>query len=208
LGSFLFNGDDVFKKVADLSGGEKARLTFAKLILKPSNLLILDEPTNHLDINTREVLEEALAEYNGTVLAVSHDRYFINKLASRILYLQNNSLFDYKMDYAHFSEAYENSSSACVGQIYAKQGRGKESYENEKKRKSELLKKKNRYEKLTKLIEENETKISEINKLLSSEEVAADYVKVQNLSLELEELTELTASYYEEWETLYGELEE
>ncbi len=208
LGSFLFNGDDVFKKVADLSGGEKARLTFAKLILKPSNLLVLDEPTNHLDINTREVLEEALSEYNGTVLAVSHDRYFIDKLATRILYLQNNSVSDYKMDYSHFAESYENSAPSGVMQAQTKQGHGKESYVNEKKRKSELLKKRTRYEKLTKLIEENESKIAEINELLSSEEVSSDYVKVQNLSLEIEELSNANASYYEEWEILYGELEE
>ena len=208
LGSFLFNGDDVFKKVADLSGGEKARLTFAKLVLKPSNLLILDEPTNHLDINTREVLEEALSEYGGTILAVSHDRYFINKLASRILYLENNAVSDYKMDYAHFVETYENAVAVNSAQTETKQGRGKESYELEKKRKSELLKKKTRYEKLTKLIEDNEARIAEINELLSSEEVASDYKKVQELSLESEELTNLNASYYEEWETLYGELEE
>ncbi len=208
LGSFLFNGDDVFKKVADLSGGEKARLTFAKLILKPSNLLILDEPTNHLDINTREVLEEALSEYSGTILAVSHDRYFINKLATRILYIQNNSVSDYKMDYSHFAESYENSSQSGVMQAQTKQGHGKESYVNEKKRKSELLKKRTRYEKLTKLIEENESRIAEINELLSSEEVSTDYMKVQNLSLEIEELSSTNASYYEEWEILYGELEE
>lgn len=208
LGSFLFNGDDVFKKVADLSGGEKARLTFAKLILKPSNLLILDEPTNHLDINTREVLEEALSEYSGTILAVSHDRYFINKLATRILYIQNNSVSDYKMDYSHFAESYEDSAQSGVMQAQTKQGHGKESYVNEKKRKSELLKKRTRYEKLTKLIEENESRIAEINDLLSSEEVSTDYMKVQNLSLEIEELSNTNASYYEEWEILYGELEE
>ncbi len=208
LGSFLFSGDDVFKKVADLSGGEKARLTFAKLVLKPSNLLILDEPTNHLDINTREVLEEALFEYEGTILAVSHDRYFINKLSTRILYLENNAIHDYKMDYEHFKESYDADSSSQVAQTESKQGRGKESYLSEKKRKSDLLKLRTRYEKLTKLIEENESRIAKINELLSSEEISSDYMKVQELSLEIDELTNANASYYEEWETLYGELEE
>ena len=208
LGSFLFNGDDVFKKVADLSGGEKARLTFAKLVLKPSNLLVLDEPTNHLDINTREVLEEALSEYGGTILAVSHDRYFINKLATRILYLENGSVSDYKMDYSHFVDTHENVVLAEASTFETKPGRGKESYELEKKRKSELLKKKTRYEKLTKMIEENELKISQINELLSKEDVASDYKRVEELSLECDELTNLNSSYYEEWEKLYGELEE
>ncbi len=207
LGSFLFTGDDVFKKVSDLSGGEKARLTFAKLILKPSNVLILDEPTNHRDINTREVLEEALLEYGGTIIAVSHDRYFINKLSTRILYLENNALSDYKMDYAHFTETYEAFTASAHSDVLVKQGKGKESYELEKKRKSELLKKKTRYEKLTKLIEENEARIAEISELLESDEVASDYMKVQKLSLESEELANSNVSYYEEWETLYGELE-
>lgn len=208
LGSFLFVGDDVFKKVGDLSGGEKARLTFAKLVLKPSNLLVLDEPTNHLDINTREVLEEALLEYDGTIIAVSHDRYFINKLSTRILYLENNAVSDYKMDYAHFIDTYESTASATDAKSQEKQGRGKENYFLEKKRKSELLKKRTRYEKLTKLIEENEARISVINELLSKEEVSSDYMKVQQLSLESEELSNANCLYYEEWEILYGELEE
>ena len=85
LALFLFKGDDVHKKVSLLSGGEKARLTLSKLMLSKMNLLILDEPTNHLDINSREILEEAISNFQGTVIAVSHDRYFVNKLATRIL---------------------------------------------------------------------------------------------------------------------------
>lgn len=208
LGAFLFTGDDVFKKVSDLSGGEKARLTFAKLILKPSNLLILDEPTNHLDINTREVLENALFEYGGTIIAVSHDRYFINKLATRILYLNNSALNDYKMDFSHFTDFLQNQANNENSFCKTEKSTNKENYLLEKKRKSDLLKKKNRYEKLTQLIEENEEKIADLTKRLESEEIASDYMIVQQLTQQCDELTKATESYYDEWEILDGELHE
>jgi ATP-binding cassette subfamily F protein 3 len=112
LARFLFQGDDCFKTVGSLSGGERARLTFAKLLMSKSNLLILDEPTNHLDIDSREALENALLEYDGTIIAVSHDRYFIDKLSSRMLVFnvtEKGKLFDYKgnfSDYMQYRERY------------------------------------------------------------------------------------------------------
>lgn len=208
LGSFLFDGDDAFKKVADLSGGEKARLTFAKLILKPSNLLFLDEPTNHLDIGTREVLENALSEYGGTILAVSHDRYFIKKLASRILYLKNGSVSDYKMDYEHFAEYFNSCNTSDSNTSYSEKTSNKEDYLNEKKKRSDILKKKTRYQRLTQEIENTELKKAQIEDLMSTPEIAADYVKIGELSKESEELDKLLNEYYGEWEALDNELKD
>lgn len=108
LAAFLFVGDDVFKRIGDLSGGERGRVSLAKLMLSNSNFLILDEPTNHLDIVSKEILENALNSYEGTVLYVSHDRYFINKTASRIMDLTHNQLFNYIGDYDYYLEKHED----------------------------------------------------------------------------------------------------
>ena len=104
LAAFLFTGDDVFKPIQALSGGEKGRVSLAKLMLSEANFLILDEPTNHLDITSKEILEEALSNYEGTVLYVSHDRYFINKTATRILDLTNQKLVNYIGNYDYYLE--------------------------------------------------------------------------------------------------------
>jgi ATP-binding cassette, subfamily F, member 3 len=104
LGQFLFSGDSAFNKVEALSGGEKARLALAKMLLKPANLLILDEPTNHLDIPAKEMLEEALQHYDGTVLIVSHDRYFISQTANKIVEIRNGELVAYRGDYHYYLE--------------------------------------------------------------------------------------------------------
>lgn len=208
LGAFLFNGDDAFKYVRDLSGGEKARLTFAKIILRPSNLLILDEPTNHLDINTREVLENALLEYGGTVLAVSHDRYFINKLANRILYLGNNKVYDYKMDYAHFLETHISSETGDTENIKDTViSSGKDNYLKEKKKRSDNLKKQTRIKKLESLIEENEARISDIDNQFSLPEISSDYVKLSELSKEQEEIQKILDEMYTELDLLMTEEE-
>ena len=114
LAAFLFTGDDVFKKISALSGGERGRVSLAKLMLSEANFLILDEPTNHLDITSKEILEEALNNYEGTVLYVSHDRYFINRTATRILELTNQKLVNYIGNYDYYLEKKEE-----LTQIYA-----------------------------------------------------------------------------------------
>lgn len=109
LAAFLFTGDDVFKKISSLSGGERGRVSLAKLMLSEANFLILDEPTNHLDIMSKEILEDALCNYTGTVLYVSHDRYFINRTATRILELTNKSMVNYIGNYDYYMEKEKNS---------------------------------------------------------------------------------------------------
>src|SRR5690606_27059036 len=104
LGSFLFSGDDVTKIVHSLSGGEKARLALAKLMMQKANLLVLDEPTNHLDLDSKEVLENALIDYPGTILFVSHDRYFINRIATKVIELSDSGAFEYLGDYDYYVE--------------------------------------------------------------------------------------------------------
>lgn len=108
LAAFLFTGDDVFKRISDLSGGERGRVSLAKLMLSEANFLILDEPTNHLDITSKEILEDALTHYTGTVLYVSHDRYFINKTATRILELTGQTFINYLGNYDYYLEKKKN----------------------------------------------------------------------------------------------------
>lgn len=194
LARFLFKAEDVFKEVSVLSGGEKARLTFAKMMLDELNLLILDEPTNHLDAATREVLEEAILGYNGTVIAVSHDRYFINKLATRILELRTDGYFDYKGGYEDFC-SYKNSGKAtvqtAVAQDVAEKG-GKTDYIRGKQEKSRRRKAEKQLAESEKGIAECEARLAEIDKEM--EKAGSDYVKTNEL--------------YEEQNTLHAKLDE
>ncbi|MCR5352707.1 MAG: ABC-F family ATP-binding cassette domain-containing protein [Clostridiales bacterium] len=202
LASFLFTADDVFKNVKVLSGGEKARLTFAKLMLQRSDMLILDEPTNHLDAPSREALEKALLDYKGTILCVSHDRYFINKLATRILDMRENGCFDYKGGY----ESYLEHKDRLLPEYNAQKPDGSD---NIQKGKAEYIKgkeEKSRARKLGKQIEDTEKRIAELEAELSEneklqEENASDYVKVG-------ELFERYGKIREELDELYEKLEQ
>ena len=208
LALFNFTGDEVQKKVSVLSGGERARLTFSKLVLKENNLLLLDEPTNHLDISTKEVLEEALTDYDGTVIAVSHDRYLIDKLATCILDFdgEDGKPFFFKgsyEEYRHYRSIKKSSEQTVEGSV-EKVSRSKEQYLENKKNQAELRKMKNRLEKAKKETEQKEMRLDEI--ALEEEQNATDYQLLSRLSEEKEGLEEELMALYEEMEEIEEKL--
>ncbi|MCR5485219.1 MAG: ABC-F family ATP-binding cassette domain-containing protein [Clostridiales bacterium] len=204
LALFLFRGEDVFKKVGELSGGEKARLALLKLVLSGANFLLLDEPTNHLDINSREVLENALLEYDGTMLVVSHDRYFINKLCTRVIHLTHTGAMECGEDYDGYLKRLEElktkkqQSSRPQKQSDYWQKKEKES---EKRR---LLGKISRCEDEISSLEEEE---NIINQSLSLPETASDYKKVTELTERLREVHLKQEELLSQWEALHDQLD-
>ena len=205
LAVFLFRGDDVFKEIKTLSGGERARVELTKLMLKPANFLVMDEPTNHLDIESREALEKALSNYDGTMLMVSHDRYFINKLADRIIYMTKDGLTNYIGNYDDFTEK-----NAGVPQdIKAETQKPKNSDYNEQKRQqAEKRKVLNRFSKVEELISELEAEVESINNEMMKPELALDFTKLNELSQTAEDKNNEILELMEEWETLHNEIEE
>ncbi len=207
LAAFLFTGDDVFQNISSLSGGERGRVSLAKLMLSEANFLILDEPTNHLDILSREILEEALNNYTGTLLYVSHDRYFINQTATRILDLTNHTLVNYMGSYDYYLEkrdeltakyapAQESSKpSPAVSQEKLSWKQKKEEEARKRKRENDLKKTERR-------IEELEERDGEINQLLSQPEIATDVQQCTQLSQEQEAIQDELETLYEQWEDL------
>ncbi len=198
LASFLFKGEDVNKNILDLSGGEKVKLALLLVMLSKSNFLILDEPTNHLDINSREALEVALSEYEGTLLIVSHDRYFINKLATKIYRLENDGVTEYKGNYDYYISKYikkeiKEDKKESANKIAYKEKKEKEA--NERKLKNMVLKTENE-------ISEMEKKISQLEAELSKEEIATDYEKLIELTKEIEENKKKLEELYTTWEKL------
>ena len=200
LALFLFKGEDVFRTIRTLSGGERARVALCSLMLKKDNFLILDEPTNHLDLASREMLENALSEYDGTILAVSHDRYFINKLSKGILYFSNKELLYLKGDYDKYVEELE--ASATTVKEKKTVGAGGLSYKQQKEEQSRVRKLKTGIAKCEEEIEALEKKQTEIEAQLSIPENAADYEKITALSRELDEIKNLLAEKMENWENL------
>ena len=207
LARFLFKAEDVFKEVSVLSGGEKARLTFAKMMLDELNLLILDEPTNHLDASTREVLEDAILGYNGTVIAVSHDRYFINKLATRILELKTDGYFDYKGGYEDFCN-YKNTHAATSGTSIADNTEKdeKNDYQKAKLEKSRRRKAEKQLAESEKGIADCEERLAQID--IEMAQAGADYVKTEALYREQDEVQAKLDEFYELWDKATAELEE
>lgn len=205
LAAFLFKGDDVFKIIGTLSGGERARVELVKLILKKINFLILDEPTNHLDIESREALEKALYDYDGTMLIVSHDRYFINKLATRIIYMDSDGLTSYDGDYDYYLS---KSKSAAVEEPQTKTVSAVNDYQEQKRIAAQKRKAVNRHKKVMELISELEAKIEEKNFELMKPEIATDYIKASEITTELSELNDEVEKLYEEWEQLEEEVAE
>ena len=204
LASFLFKGDEVFKPLSKMSGGERARVSLLKLMLKGSNFLLLDEPTNHLDASSREEREKTLLDYSGTMLIVSHDRYFINKIADRILLLTNNGVKEYLGNYDYYLERTTAEKLGAVPTENKKDKKGKtqNDYFLQKQKQSEERKRQTKLKKAEAEIERLDEEIAKTQELLSSEEVAADYEKLMELSKLLEDLQKQQEEQYEIWEEL------
>ena len=199
LGSFLFKGDEVFKPLNKMSGGERARVSLLKLMLDGSNFLLLDEPTNHLDSASREQLEDNLKNYEGTMLVISHDRYFINKLADRVLVMEKHGLKEYLGNYDNYAEKVKNQSSEISEVKQEKESKGKNDYQLQKQKQAEERKRKTQLAKTEKLIEQLEVEIEETNTLLQSEEVISNYEKLMELTEKLEDLNIQLENAYDLW---------
>ena len=222
LAAFLFTGDDVFKTVKSLSGGERGRISLAKLMLSEANFLILDEPTNHLDIVSKEILEDALNGYTGTVLYVSHDRYFINKTATRILDLNHKTLTNYLGNYEYYLEKRDeqlalleaahatgsmqpssgNKYSSTVSVADGNASESKLDWKAQKELQAAQRKKENDLKKCEDRIEQFETRNAEIEELMASPEICTNVAKLQELNKEKEENDTILACLYEQWENL------
>ena len=201
LALFLFKGDDIEKKVSVLSGGEKARLTLCKLILSKMNLLILDEPTNHLDIGSREALEGALSEFDGTIIAVSHDRYFISKLATRVLDLSSKPALDFMGSYAEYTAHRARIAPAAESAAVQTVTEAKEQYLRAKEQASEQRKLKTRMRKNAEETAALEKELEELVEKLADESIQSDYVKVNELYTRQSEVEERLMELYEEAES-------
>lgn len=207
LAQFLFKGDDVFKNVGKLSGGEKARVSLLKLMLSKANMLLLDEPTNHLDIHSREALENALASYGGTLLIVSHDRYLINKLADRIVWLGKTGTVNIDGNYDRYIELKEaKAQSEQAVQVKVAEGK-KNDYKERKERESTLRKLSGALKRCEQAIDEIGLKTAELAQQMSQPEIATDYEKTSVLAQEIEALKEKEEALTAEWMELSEQIE-
>ncbi len=229
LAAFLFTGDDVFKRIGDLSGGEKGRVSLAKLMLSDANFLILDEPTNHLDITSKEILESAISGYEGTVLYVSHDRYFINKTATRILDLTHGQVVNYIGNYDYYMEHVDEQNSRLFGETSSSDGsslssgsfkyaepannasqvslslsstNGAMDWKAQKEAQAQKRKIEAALKKCEDEIAKLEDRDSEINELLADPAVGTDLAKLRKLTDEQAEIQDRLAELYDEWESL------
>lgn len=210
LAAFLFTGDDVFKLIGDLSGGERGRVSLAKLMLSEANFLILDEPTNHLDIASKEILEHALNDYTGTLLYVSHDRYFINQTATRILDLVNQKFVNYIGNYDYYLEKKEELTAAYTSSVTVSDSsssasapsENKLSWQEQKEAQAKERKRQNELRKTEERITALEERDSEIDQLMMKEEIFTNSVKCQELAQEKAAIAEELETLYEKWEEL------
>lgn len=204
LGAFLFEGEEVFKKISTLSGGERARVAILKLILSNANLLLLDEPTNHLDIDSKEVLEEALSSYTGTIFTISHDRYFLNTVVDKVLVLDENGITEYLGNYDYYIEKKKQIQEMNTVEVIEEKTKTQLKEEKRKEREQREAEKKNRVKRqnIEKEIEETEAKIEEMDVLLCQEEVYSNPEKSKDVSLQKASLEEKLSALYEEWESL------
>lgn len=204
LGAFLFEGEDVFKKISTLSGGERAIVAILKLILSNANLLLLDEPTNHLDIDSKEVLEEALSGYTGTIFTISHDRYFLNTVVDKVLVLDENGITEYLGNYDYYIEKKKQIQEMNTIEVIEEKTKTQLKEEKRKEREQREAEKKNRVKRqnIEKEIEETEAKIEEMDVLLCQEEVYSNPEKSKDVSQQKASLEEKLSALYEEWESL------
>lgn len=212
LAAFLFTGDDVFKRISDLSGGERGRVSLAKLMLSEANFLILDEPTNHLDILSKEILEQALNRYTGTVFYVSHDRYFINQTATRILELTGNTLVNYIGNYDYYLEKKDELTKIYVPSATEEETAsfpsssaetaGKLTWQQQKEEQARIRKRQNELKKTEDRIHVLEVRDKEIDELMMQEEVFTNVAKCVELNKEKTAVNEELEQLYERWEEL------
>ncbi len=219
LAAFLFTGDDCYKRIGDLSGGERGRVALAKLMLSEANFLILDEPTNHLDMESKDILEQALNSYTGTLLYVSHDRYFVNQTAHKILELENGHFVTYLGNYDYYLQKKENiidnfsknssendskASDTVTAESMANSSDndGKASWEANKQKQREITKAKRELESIEARIEEIENRIADIDNEFMQEEVATNSAKLNELTNEKDGLNDELAGLYDRWEEL------
>ena len=214
LAAFLFTGEDVFKRISDLSGGERGRVSLAKLVLSNANFLILDEPTNHLDIMSKEILEDALNGYEGTILYVSHDRYFINRTAHRILDLTEGQFVNYVGNYDYYLEKHDtvmaaieanapqNADADSAVAAKAAESEVKLDWKAQKEEQARLRKKENDLKKCEEQIARLEARVSEIDTEMSDPAIGTQVAKLQELSKEQTSCQEQLEKLYEQWEEL------
>ncbi|EAK8938865.1 ABC transporter ATP-binding protein [Listeria monocytogenes] len=217
LGNFLFSDDDVLKNVQSLSGGEKARLALAKLTLLEANVLILDEPTNHLDIESKEVLEAALIDFEGTILFVSHDRYFINRIASKIVELAPEKATVFLGDYDYYQEKLAEAKELARLNAEDRRKKGEQveatasvrklNYQEEKEQQKLLRQRKRKLEEVEKAMEATDEKIAELEHQLTEPEVFQNHEKALEITQELDAVKANGEKLMEEWETISEELE-
>lgn len=214
LAAFLFTADDVYKRIRDLSGGERGRISLAKLMLSGANLLILDEPTNHLDMESKEILENALNHYEGTLFYVSHDRYFVNQTADRILELTADGLYEYLGDYDYYvmkkeerlaREAMTSQASATAADD-AGAGDGKLDWEEQKRQAAAKRKKENEQKRMEEQIEQLETDIAALDEQFNDPQIASNSAKLNELSAKRNDLQSQLDTLYEQWEVLMEEM--
>ena len=204
LGSLLFEAEEVFKNISTLSGGERARIAILKLILSNANFLLLDEPTNHLDIDSKEVLEEALENYTGTIFTISHDRYFLNTVVDKILVLSENGITEYLGNYDYYiNKKRETEEMSAIVEVEEKtKTQLKDEKRKEKEQREKEKKNKYKIKIIEQEIEEIEAKIEELNHLLCQEEVYSNPDKSKEVSLEKTNFEDKLSSLYETWEEL------
>ncbi|NLK44428.1 MAG: ABC-F family ATP-binding cassette domain-containing protein, partial [Tissierellia bacterium] len=199
LSQFMFIGDDIFKEISSLSGGEKARLSLLKLMLSNANFLLMDEPTNHLDIDSKEVLEEALLDYDGTVFVISHDRYFLNRVADKILELTEEGIKEYLGNYDYYLEK----KNEVIDEEDEDLGKTKTQIKLERKKEKELLQeernRKREIAELEKRIAEKELKLEELDQLLCDPEIYETPEKIVEITRNREEIQLSIEDLYNRW---------